>query len=94
MTTLRIGLCRGRHDIKDITSYIFENTIEDITDLNSMYKSVEKTLKGQEKVDLYVTGLTVATTTVVKYCINNDIKLSLWHYNNANNDYFEQIIIE
>ena len=91
---MNIGLINNRHDIPEVYDYIFKK-IEDVTNLQEMYAIAYNKLKDcTEKVNLYVTGLTVATTTVIKVCIDNNIELSLWHYDKEAQKYFEQLIIE
>lgn len=42
------------------------------------------------EVNLFVTGLTVATLAVVNVCLKNDIELTCWHYNKETGRYFPQ----
>lgn len=42
------------------------------------------------KINLYVTGLTVALVEVINYCHLNDIELTLYHFNRETNDYYAQ----
>ena len=44
------------------------------------------------KINLYVTGLTVALVEVINYCHLNDIELTLYHFNRETNDYYAQEI--
>ena len=91
---MKLGLIRGRHEIAEVKDYIFNEAISDVTDLATMTKVVADKLRNIKSLDLYITGLTVATTTVIKVCIDNDIELSLWHYDTATNTYFEQPILK
>lgn len=91
---MKLGLIRGRHEIAEVEDYIFDNAIEDVTNLAAMTEVVANKLRNIKSLDLYVTGLTVATTTVVKYCIDNDIELTLYHYNTATNTYYSQVIVK
>lgn len=91
---MKIGLIKGRHSLP-VENYIFDKDIEDPTNLDKMYKVVEEKLKNvdpKETLEVYVTGLTVALTTVIKYCFNNDINLTLYHYDTKSGEYFPQII--
>ena len=90
---MKVGLIKGRHNLP-VEKFIFEE-IEDPTALEEMYKVVEKKLKNidsKETLEVYVTGLTVALTTVIKYCSYNDINLTLYHYNIKSGEYFPQVI--
>lgn len=91
---MNIGLIRGRHEITEVEEYIFNEAIVDVTDIQSLSKQAfEKLLPHRgEKINLYVTGLTIACAAVIKVCVDNDINLSLWHFNAVTNTYFEQVI--
>ena len=41
-------------------------------------------------LDLYVTGLTVALVAVLNVCREEDIKVTLYHFNRENGSYYEQ----
>ena len=92
---LKLGAVEGRHEIKGIDGYVL-HAVEDVTDLSSIEKAVnaslDEHLKGYDKLDLYVTGLTSVVLVVVKYCYDNNIELSCYHFDRDNNDYFEQVI--
>lgn len=92
---LKLGAVEGRHEIKGIAGYVL-HSVENVTDLSGIEKAVntslDKKLVGYDKLDLYVTGLTSVVLAVVKYCYDNDIKLSCYHFDRDSNDYFEQVI--
>lgn len=93
---MKIGLIAGRHNLP-VKEFIFDKGIEDPTNLDEMYKIVEEKLKNidkRETLEVYVTGLTVALTTVIKYCFNNNANLKLWHYDKENDNYYSQTIFE
>lgn len=91
---MNIGLIRGRHEIAEVEEYIFNEAIVDVTDIQALSKQAfEKLMTHKdEAINLYVTGLTAACAAVIKVCVDNDINLSLWHFNNATGTYFEQVI--
>lgn len=86
------GAIKGRHDLP-VDNYIFEDAVVDPLDLEGIYNVVEKKLGNVEAVTLYVTGLTVVTTSVMKYCFNNNIALTLMHFDRDANNYYPQVII-
>ena len=92
---LKLGAVEGRHEIKGINGYVL-HAVEDVTDLDgiekAVYASLNEHLKGYDKLDLYVTGLTSVVLVVVKYCYDNDIKLSCYHFDRDSGGYFEQVI--
>lgn len=94
MKIINIGLCEGRHNIPHVTEgYIFPSVVDPL-DIEGMSKHVVNFFQNKEfdNVNLYVTGLTVALVEVIKFCLNNDIKLTLYHYNKEDNSYYPQTI--
>ena len=47
---------------------------------------------GKKELVVYITGLTIATSELVKQCMLNGVHLTLMHYNAKNGEYFEQVI--
>ena len=93
---MKIGLVRGRHELP-VKEYIFEEDIKDVRDMEAMYKVASEKLKSLDKkeiVEVYVTGLTVALTTVIRYCYNNNLNLILWHYDREKEDYYAQVLFD
>ena len=94
---LTIGTCSGRHEMP-VSNFIFEGEVEDVTDItsiNSTVKSVLDSKLGDDKniIHLYVTGLTVLSMAVVKYCIDNNVNLVLYHFDMATKSYYSQVVI-
>lgn len=91
--TFNLGLCQGRHEIKDVDTYIFNDG--DITfpiDPKALQTLVVKRfnelgVKMGDDVILYVTGLTPALTSVIRICFKNSMTLTLMHYDNASGNY-------
>ena len=94
MKTLKLGLCNGRHEIAGVQGYIFEN-IEDVTNVGALFNEAYANLKELEngKLELYVTGLTVALIEVLNACRFLNIKVELYHFNRDTNTYFKQDVI-
>ena len=102
--TIELGLCKGRHDIQGVQEYIFENIL-DPTNLKYMHdKALETINKYSSDVDylylgLYITGLTVATTSVINAVLDhnrtykNRVILTLYHYNKDTDTYYPQQIL-
>ena len=87
-----IGLCKGRHEIAEVEEYIFPNEVNPL-DLNGMNIQIHEALKDADAVRLYVTGLTVACTQVISYCISNLMPITLMHYNRDTGEYYPQTIL-
>ena len=85
------GLCEGRHEIEGVEKYIFTE-ITDVFDFKAMNEIIHSKLKDVSNLHLYVTGLTVALTTVLNYCSYNRINVTLYHYDRENNAYVSQVI--
>jgi|688.fasta_scaffold159643_6 hypothetical protein len=87
-----LGLCEGRHILPtEVTGFIFPQSVNP-TDLKGMETTCNSKLNGCDYLELYVTGLTVALTTVINYCCKKHIALILWHYDRDNNNYYCQPI--
>ena len=99
--TVELGLCKGRHNIQGVEEYIFENTL-DPTNLKYMQDKALETINKYSNdvdylyLDLYVTGLTVATTSVINAVLThnkiykNRVILTLYHYNRDTDVYYPQ----
>ena len=67
---MHMALCEGRHEIPEaVDGAIFPSVIPDPTDLEAMAKIAGDKLRHCGKLDLYVTGLSVALATVINYGI-------------------------
>ena len=103
--TIELGLCKGRHNIQGVEQYIFENTL-DPTNLKYMQEKALETINKYSSdvdylyLDLYVTGLTVATTSVINAVLDhnrtykNRVILTLYHYNKDTDTYYPQQILD
>lgn len=47
---------------------------------------------GNKCLVVYITGLTIVTSELVKQCMLNGVHLTLMHYNAKTGEYFEQVI--
>lgn len=90
MVELSMELCKGRHSTPAKNGAIFTHEIKDVTNTRALEHEVHCSLAYCCKLDLYVTGLTVALVAVINYCVINQIELTLWHYNKESNDYYSQ----
>ena len=100
-----------------VSDFIFNEVIEDPTDVGAIRRRVEKVLsgkisigagsgaglnqesyedvlvrRGNKRLILYVTGLTIVTVEVVRFCAINGVALTLKHFNSASGDYFDEVI--
>ena len=83
-------LCKGRHEIRDaIDGAVFPNTLDPL-DVQAMDLMAEQSIGQIDELDLYVTGLSVALTSVINYCRRKSVKLTLYHYNKETGDYYPQ----
>lgn len=99
MSEIKVGLVKGRHELP-VDEYIFEE-IKDPSDIEGIEKQAEDWVLSklepflfyEETLVIYVTGLTVALTSVIKAAANSFCRhLVLMHYDKATNDYLRQII--
>lgn len=93
--TVKLGGVSGRHEIPNIDGYVLDK-VEDPSDLISIehevYNRLDK-LDLSNGLDLYVTGLTSVTLSVVKYCLLNNIELTCYHFDIASKQYLPQKIM-
>ena len=101
MKTLEIGAVRGRHEMP-VDKFVFDEAITNF-DIKAIESHVANRLNQEVfrhdgitygAVTLYVTGLTVITTSVMKWCVEHDITLTLMHYNTATQNYDPQVVYE
>lgn len=93
--TVKLGGVSGRHEIPNIDGYVLDK-VEDPSDLTSIEISVFDSLDKLDLsngLDLYVTGLTSVTLSVVKYCLLNGIALTCYHFDIASKQYLPQKIM-
>lgn len=85
-----MSLCAGRHEIPAaIDGSVFDTEINPL-ELEGMEMEAEMQLLGVQKLNLYVTGLTVALVAVLNVCREQKIKVTLYHYNRETGDYYPQ----
>ncbi len=101
---IKVGLCEGRHDIPNVSTYIFPSGVIGekirVTDARGleMYArtSIERIVKkidGVVHMELYVTGLTVALVAALNAAnYLGDIKVTLRHFNIETKKYYPQEI--
>ena len=91
--SIKLGAVAGRHEIPGVQGYVI-NLVEDPSDLEeierNVFASLDNKLVNVNKLDLYVTGLTSVVLAAVKYCSQNNVQLSCWHFNREDSSYFEQ----
>lgn len=92
--TFNFAVCRGRHKIPwAVDGAIFPSTVSSVTDVTGLYNCVcDNIPDNATHINLYITGLTVAVLAVVKFCYNNNISLTCYHYNRDTGDYYPQMI--
>lgn len=99
MKTLEIGAVRGRHEMP-VDKFVFDEAITNF-DIKAIEDHVNTVMNKEvfrhdgktfDEVRLYVTGLTIVTTSVVKWCFSHDVGLLVMHYDNVAQDYVEQVM--
>ena len=79
MIEMAIGLCENRHEnTVELDRYIFLQVL-DVKDFDKMQHIIFSKLINCKKLNLYVTGLTVALVEVYGFCVYNNIPLTLYH---------------
>lgn len=89
------GLIKGRHNLP-VNDYLIESDVSDPSDYDMMTQSyVEKLgdIEPDKVINVLVTGLTSATTTLIRYAMLSWRPLTLWHYDFATQSYKPQVIL-
>jgi len=91
MKNLSMELCKARHETPATDGAIFGNEV-DPTDTTGLEKcALERLSELQaEKLDLYVTGLTVALIAVLNAARELGIEVTLWHFDRETGGYYKQ----
>lgn len=89
-TEVYMALCEGRHEIPQAIDGSIFGTELDPLDLAGMETEAKKQLHGVVKLNLYVTGLTVALIAVLNVCREEHIKVTLYHFNRETGEYYPQ----
>jgi hypothetical protein len=99
MRELNMGLCLGRHEIKEVTDcYFFPNEVDptkpELLEIasNAVIEALIKAHK-EVKINLYVTGLTVSLIAVLNSCKKHGVSITLFHFNRDTNTYFPQQVV-
>lgn len=89
------GLIQGRHEISEVTEYIFSNTLDpaDIMGIRSLAAKNLGFLKAGDSLTVYVTGLTVALVEVINICHEKGVRLTLMHFDRDTATYFPQEVL-
>lgn len=102
---ITVGLVEGRHDLP-VTDFIYQEG--DITfplDMGKLAQIAAKRLSdfgavssfedrfNPSKIDLYVTGLTAATTAVIRVALMEGYLLTLHHFDRDSQTWLPQTII-
>jgi hypothetical protein len=92
MSTYKLGLCNGRHQLPEVDGYVYGTEVNPM-DFTEMELTANESIPADaDHIDLYVTGLTAATLAVVKVCECRAINLTCWHYDREQGNYQPQQI--
>lgn len=99
MLKISVGTVSGRHQLP-VQEYVINEEIEDVTDVDSIQKRVDKYFEENianvdDKVELilYVTGLTLVVLAIVNACKKYGCDLVCMHYDRENDCYIGQKIL-
>lgn len=89
--TASMELCKGRHSTPATDGAVFETEINplDTAELEQTAKIQLQSL-NIKKLNLYVTGLTVALIAVLNVTKELNIKVTLWHFDRESGEYYKQ----
>lgn len=88
---IKAGLCEGRHTIPGVEVFIYPTTLNPL-DVEGLLETARTFVRetAPSRLDLYVTGLTVACLSVVKACHEAGVALTCWHFDRESGDYYPQ----
>ena len=89
--TASMELCKGRHKTPATDGAIFETEVNpiDVTALEEQAKA-KLTSLNITKLNIYVTGLTVALISVLNASKELGLEVILWHFDRENGKYYCQ----
>jgi hypothetical protein len=91
--TLNVGLVVGRHDIKDVTDYIFTDSTLTLDPKSLRDLAVDGLnrldVKSGDTLNLYITGFTPALTATIRVAFKNGILLNLFHFDVTTKSYIK-----
>lgn len=93
--TFKMGLCEGRHEIPYVTDgYIFGFEVDPLRPALLELQAGALMIKNDiKKLDLYVTGLSVALVAVINAARVTGVDLTLYHYDKDTNIYYPQEVM-
>lgn len=91
VNTASMELCKGRHSTPATDGAIFETEVNPL-DVSALESKAKKRLVSLNitKLNLYVTGLTVALIAVLNATRELNIKVTLWHFDRESDEYYKQ----
>lgn len=89
--TASIELCKGRHSTPATDGAIFETEVNPL-DVTALEVEAKERLASLNitKLNLYVTGLTVALVAVLNVTRELGIEVILWHFDRESGKYYSQ----
>ena len=95
---MKIGLIKGRHEIPEVEErYIFIEELNptDVKETEGKAYSVLSAIKraGEQHIELYVTGLTMAVISVINAARRHGMRITLYHYDRETGKYFPQKVL-
>lgn len=90
----KIGLCKGRHEIKEVQEYIYPQEVNplDVKGLEETALEIVSKIEADE-LHIYVTGLTVALIASLNACKKLNKKVVLYHFDRTSGEYYPQEVL-
>lgn len=90
----KIGLCKGRHEIKEVQEYIYPQEVNplDVKGLEETALEIVSKIEADE-LHIYVTGLTVALIASLNACKKLNKKVVLYHFDRISGEYYPQEVL-
>lgn len=90
----KIGLCKGRHEIKEVQEYIYPQEVNllDVKGSEETALEIVSEIEANE-LHIYVTGLTVALIASLNACKKLNKKVVLYHFDRTSGEYYPQEVL-
>lgn len=97
MKTFKLATILGRHEMPVEDAFFF-NQVDNVTDVDSLNEKINQKLdqlkvKADDKLVVYVSGLTVVTTAIIAVCAQRNIHVTLMHFDAVTKKYFSQNVL-
>lgn len=95
---MKTQLVNGRHEVihdgRPVYPYIYKQ-IQNVHDFEAVEREALEWLEANphDEYDVFISGLSVATISVIKACQAKGAKLNMWHWDSVARTYHKQEVL-